>query len=304
MSKKSNWMMVAMAVLMVGKVHAESVITTVFNVIESKRSETLLVLSGVDGRVYKSKKDKDLLKYIGAMKGKVVSISFTANGDDLTMTGIRPVGPGEVDQATLDLNHFQYNALRKFAPTDLQSPKDAQEIFDTMLNDGDKRRSQCFKRAHMWSFDMWSKLGISSEKIFIFYASRYIMLEDDADWWFHVAPMVTVKGQQMVLDGTFMQKPVTVPEWKSFFIRSEKVNCPVITDYKKMSAPNAQYTKLCYLMKVPMYYFSPLDIENRDTKGIERNQWVLEELQDARRAFKNYEETYEGLDTGKATIKY
>jgi hypothetical protein len=31
---------------------------------------------------------------------------------------------------------------------------------------------------------------------------------------------------------------------------------------------------------------------------------VLEELQDARRAYKGYEETYEGLDTGKSTITH
>ncbi len=70
-------------------------------------------------------------------------------------------------------------------------------------------------------------------------------------------------------------------------------------DYEK-----GQMKRLCYLMKVPMYYFSPLDIENRDKNGIEKNHWVLEELQDARRAFKNYDETYEGYDTGKPTITH
>ncbi len=57
-------------------------------------------------------------------------------------------------------------------------------------------------------------------------------------------------------------------------------------------------------MYTPMYYFSPLDIQARDINGVERNNWVLEELQDARRAFKNYETIYEGLDTGKKTITY
>ena len=304
MSKPSNWLLLALALVLVGKAQAETVITTVFNVYESKRSEALMILSGVDGRVYKTKKEKDLLNHLNSLKGKVVALSFTHANDDLMMTGIRPVAPGEVDQRTMDLNHFQYNQLRTFAPTDLQSPEHAQEIFDSMLNDGDRRRSQCFKRAHIWAYDMWSKLGINSQKIFIFYASRYIMLEDNADWWFHVAPMVVVKGEEMVLDGTFMQKPVSVTEWKSYFIRSDKITCPILKNYSSYQEPGAQFKKLCYLMKVPMYHFSPLDIEARDINGVQRNNWVLDELQDARRAFKGYEDTYEGLDSGKPTTKY
>ncbi len=304
MSIKSRWLVAALSLAVSAISHADSVVTTVFNVYESQRSETLMVLSGVDGKVYKIKKEKDLLKKLNAMKGKVVSLSYVDNGSDLIMTNIRPVAPGEVDQRTMDLNHFQYNQLRTFAPTDLQSAESAQEIFDSMLNDGDLRRSQCFKRAHIWAYDMWSNLGIQSQKIFIFYASRFVMLEEDADWWFHVAPMVLVKGKEMVLDGTFMKAPISVEAWKSHFIRSDKVTCPIIDNYSKMGAPNAQYKKLCYLMKVPMYQFSPLTIEARDVQGADRNHWVLDELQDARRAFKGYETTYEGLDSGKPTTKY
>lgn len=304
MLKKSQWLVLALTVVMAGAAQAETIVTTVFNVYESKRSETLMILSGSDGRIYKTPKTKDSLKQINALKGRVVSLSFVGSNNDFVVTGIRAVAPGEVDQRTMDLNHFQYNELREFAPTDIQDKTAAKEIFDQMLNDGDLRRSQCFKRAHIWSFDMWSKLGVSSQKIFIFYASRFVMLEDDADWWFHVAPMIKVQGVEMVLDGTFMKKPVTVAEWKNHFIRSEKVNCPIINNYSAYQAEGAQFKKLCYLMKVPMYHFSPLDIEARDLKGIQRNHWVLDELQDARRAFKGYEETYEGLDSGKQTTKY
>jgi hypothetical protein len=304
MSIKSCWLVAVLSLAVSALAQAESVVTIVFNVYESKTSETLMVLSGVDGKIYKVKKQKDLLKHLNSMRGKIVSLSYVDNGSDLVMTNIRPVAIGEVDQMTMDLNHFQYNQLRTFAPTDLQSPETAQEVFDSMLNDGDLRRSQCFKRAHIWAFDMWSKLGIQSQKIFIFYASRFIMLEDKADWWFHVAPMVVVKGKEMVLDGTFMKTPISVEAWKSHFIRSTKVNCPLIENYSKMQEPNAQFKKLCYLMKTPMYHFSPLDIEARDLQGVKRNHWILEELQDARRAFEGYEETYEGLDTGKPTIKY
>jgi hypothetical protein len=170
-----------------------------------------------------------------------------------------------------------------------------------MLNDGDKGRSQCFKRAHMWAFDMWSKLNINSEKIFIFYTKRYAALED-FEWWFHVAPVVNVAGEDYVMDGTFMEKPITIKEWLTYFIRTDKITCPLIDKYQDFE--DHQWQRLCYHIKVPMYYFRPLDIENRDKSGTQRNHWVLEELQDARKAFRNWEENYEGLDTGKSTKKF
>jgi Glutaminase len=294
-----NWLFVLFAFCMtLARAQAESLVTTVFNVIESQKTETILVLSGADGRIYKAKKTKDMLKYLKTFEGKIVVIDYAITGNDNVISNLRLTRPNEVDENTMDLNRFRYNELRKFAPTDLKSTAQVEELFTDMLNDGDRRRSQCFKRAHMWAFDMWSKAGINSQKLFIFYTKRYIIYED-FEWWFHVAPLVKANGVEYVMDGTFMQKPITVKEWKDFFIKSEKVNCPIINDYKIYQ--DSQFTKLCFLMKVPMYYFSPLDIENRDLEGKKRNNWVIEELQDARRAFKNYSDVYEGLDTGKAT---
>lgn len=57
-------------------------------------------------------------------------------------------------------------------------------------------------------------------------------------------------------------------------------------------------------MKTPMWYFRPLDMRNRDEKGIEKNNWVLMELQDSRRAFKDGTDIYEALDTGRRTVTH
>lgn len=281
--------------------YAGELITTVFNVIESQRTDSILILSGTDGRVYKAPRSPENLAYFKSFIGEVVKLTYSESGTEASVLKIQIPNPAEVDPRVMDLNHFQYNQLRRFAPTDLQSYEAANEIFKGMLNDGDRRRSQCFKRAHMWTYDMWSQLNVYSQKIFIFYTQRYIQLEDFG-WWFHVAPMVVANGEELVLDGTFMSKPVTVREWQDYFIKSKKITCPVIEDYNVFSS--GQWKRLCYLIKVPMYYFRPSDIKRRDTKGIERNHWVLEELQDARRAFKNYREVYEGLDTGKPTITH
>lgn len=280
---------------------AETVYTTVFNVFESLKTERLLVLSGVDGRVYKTSKSEENSERLNALVGRVVRLDYTVNGRESIITNIREARSNEVDTKTLDLNHFRYNELRQFAPTDLQSIEKATVVFKKMLNDGDKSRSECFKRAHMWSYDMWSNLGISSEKMFIFWTKRFQILEE-YDWWFHVAPSVTVAGEDYVMDGTFFDKPTPLVEWKNYFLKTDKITCPMIDKYQDFES--VHWTRLCVLMKVPMYHFSPLDIQFRDKQGIERNHWVLPELQDARKAFKNWEQEYEGLDTGKYVRKF
>jgi hypothetical protein len=279
-----------------------TIITTVFNVFDSELNSRILILSGSDGRVYRSSRTDANLKFFQGLRGKIVTISFVDNGRERIINDVREVDPGQVDHRVIDLNHFQYNELRRFAPSDLQNYQEVETVFRGMLNDGDRRRSQCFKRAHMWSYDMWSKLGISSQKVFLFYTQRFIQLDKDAKWWFHVAPMVVTGGVEYVMDATFMQKPVTVKAWTDYFVKSTNITCPVIQNYTTYG--QNQWNRLCFLMKVPMHYFSPLDIEQRDTLGVLRNHWILEELQDARRAFKGFERTYEGLDTGRPTITY
>lgn len=281
-----------------GSAYAGSIYTTVFNVFKSAKSKRLLVLSAADGRIYKTSFNEKTYKELKGMVGQVVLLEFSEKGSEAIIKSIKVTGSNEVDQDILDFNHFQYNQLRSFAPTDLGTPENVTKVFNSLINDGDRSISQCFKRAHMWAYDMWSKSKIFSEKIFIFYTKRYQILED-FDWWFHVAPMVRASGVEYVLDGTFMSQPVTLEAWKNRFIKSNKITCPVIERIQEFE--NNHWTRLCYLMKVPMYHFRPLDIENRDKRGEERNHWLLEELQDARRAFKNWAEVYEGLDSGKPT---
>ena len=276
--------------------HSESIYTTVFNVVESKKSNRILILSGSDGRIYKTFKSNRNLNKLNTLVGKVVRLDYNIEDDELIVDNIRVVSQGEVSQTTLDLNHFRYNQLRLFAPTDLKSIEVANKVFNSMLNDGDKAISQCYRRAHMWAYDMWSQQGILSEKIFIFYTRRYIDLEE-FDWWFHVAPMVTVNGEKFVMDGTFMTKPMPLKEWKDYFIKSSNITCPMIKRYPEYE--ENQWSRLCYLMSVPMYYYDPLSIEDRDVRGEVRNHWTLGELQLARKAFWNWSSIYEGFNTDR-----
>jgi hypothetical protein len=301
MTMKLWFTFVASFIVFQATAKAETIYTTVFNVFESKKTEKLLVLSAVDGRIYKTFKNDANLKRMKSLVGQVVRLDYYISGEEAVIANINAARAGEIDTRTADLNNFRYNQLRVVAPTDLQSKEEADTLFKNMLNDGDKRRSECFKRAHIWSYDMWSKLGINSEKIFIFWTKRFSILEDH-DWWFHVAPMVTANGEELVMDGTFFEKPTPVKEWINYFMKTDKITCPIANSYQEYE--NNQNKRLCYIFKTPMHYFRPFDIEDRDKKGIERNHWVLEELQDARRSFKNWETIYEGLDNGKKTIKH
>ena len=58
---------------------AGELITTVFNVFESTRTEKLLVLSGSDGRIYKTHKSEENLKYFKSFLGQIVKLTFTEN---------------------------------------------------------------------------------------------------------------------------------------------------------------------------------------------------------------------------------
>jgi hypothetical protein len=146
---------------------------------------------------------------------------------------------------------------------------------------------------------MWTKYGIESQKVFIFYTKRYFVVED-FKWWFHVAPMIIADSKELVMDKTFMEKPTELHDWIAYFMKTDKITCPVVDVYQDYE--KSHWNKLCVIMKVPMYMYDPNDVERRDKEGQHKNQWVLEELQRARKAFKNGDKVYEGLDTGKSLL--
>lgn len=273
---------------------AGQTLTNVTAVMESGSTRRMLVLSSVDGRVYKAERNREMKAYLESLRGLNVQITWNQVGPERVITAITPVG-----NVSQDVNFFVSGPNRDFTPTDVGTLERATEIFSG-LNDTNKTRSQCFKRAHMWSYDMWSRLSVVSQKIYIFYTRRYIELQD-FDWWFHVAPVVRAGGVDYALDRAFTKKPLTIREWKDKFL-NKNITCPTIAHYDEYA--NNQWNRLCYLRLMPMYYFRPADIRDLDREGRVKNGWDLSELQDARRAFDGGEQTYEALDTGARTITH
>lgn len=168
---------------------------------------------------------------------------------------------------------------RYFSPTTISASK-ASQIF-AGLNKKAKSKSQCYKRAHVWAFNMKQKHNVDSMKIFLFFTKKYIE-EFEYDWWFHVAPYVATTSGELVMDRTYTRSPMSVPRWTSIFMKNN-ASCPVVNSYNQYS--QNQWSNYCYVRKVSMYYFQPLDISRADNGGYGKDYWQKWELKSAKKEF-------------------
>ncbi len=171
-----------------------------------------------------------------------------------------------------------------YTPTVLGSDAEAAEIF-RKLRPNARRSSQCYSRAHIWAYESKTSVDLDSQKVFLFFTRRYIR-EYNYEWWFHVAPYTFVKGadgttRERVLDFRFTRRPTGMRDWTDLFMRN-RATCPEIARYSEYE--DNEGTNYCYLQKVSMYYFQPLDLDNLERTGREKNQWLGYEI---RRAYRD-----------------
>lgn len=163
-----------------------------------------------------------------------------------------------------------------YEPT-VVSMEEANKMFDR-LNPNYKRKSECSDRAHIWSYEEFTNHQIKTEKVFAFFTLTYIN-KNRLKWWFHVAPLVSVKNgdevQKMVLDYTFMQRPVKIKEWTDFMVFSKR-ECKLTNKYSEYDV-NPQ-TEDCYMMIDSMYYKLPLEIQNQELQGAYKSSWAHGEI--------------------------
>lgn len=175
-----------------------------------------------------------------------------------------------------------------YTPSVMNSVSEAQALFNRQ-DRNTKRWSQCFNRAHGWSYDMWSNAGVNSMKVFIFFTQRYIKAYR-YKWWFHVAPYVVVQTSsgpvEHVMDVSFSKGPMQVRPWTDMFMENNSA-CPKVERYSQYR--QNQWTQDCYLIKTSMYYRTPTDIELLETQGRQELSWNLNEVREAREeAFRNH----------------
>lgn len=122
------------------------------------------------------------------------------------------------------LNAAPISPMRDYQPS-THTMSEVMNMWNTM----DKRvkGKDCYKRAHVWAWDMYKNYGAMSTKVFIHYTDKWNReLDKHAEsrsnktWDYHVAPAVRLdNGEIMVLDGHIGKvplEPVTIENWVEF----------------------------------------------------------------------------------------
>lgn len=136
-----------------------------------------------------------------------------------------------------------------------------------------KPETQCFNRAHIWTYEWRVKHNVYSNKIWIYFTRKYIR-RFNFEWWFHVAPMVhmVVDGQvkERVLDVKYARNPHAIQKWANIFLRDD-AKCPYVKGYSE----HAKFPEAgsCFFQKSPMYYYQPVNLEFLDKFGTVVNSW-------------------------------
>jgi hypothetical protein len=187
-----------------------------------------------------------------------------------------------VSDRELPVPYSNTRSLQGFQPSLLAGEESANLLYKQMPTSIFTRRSGCYQRAHYWSHEMFNSLGLKSMKVFLFFTTRY-QREFDYQWSFHVAPLIPVKLadgtiEERVFDPVFVSppswvrpedikrfdsRPITIAQWTRYFI-FPKTECPLIETYEEYL--NHQELNYCFVMKTPMYAYSPIDF-HRDQTG-------------------------------------
>lgn len=144
--------------------------------------------------------------------------------------------------------------------------------------DQDKKTSQCYDRAHVWTYFSLIKHGVHLPKMWLFFADHYIRAYR-FKWWFHVAPyaLVNMRGQvnERIMDRKFFSYPLKVKLWTDLFMEN-KNSCKEVelyTDYSEHPDEND-----CYLIRSTPYFWQPRDLERYAKKGTDKKDYVLKEV--------------------------
>lgn len=260
------------------KAHSSVKIIDIFKSSKIDNVEAVLMMSS--GEVlYISQGNPELLKQAIDAKKKqqtieVDKISNDQNSPNL-VSAINITSHSEQSTATREKEMFNYNLYRglRFNTMDpiensnmttLRDYNEAQSIMDNM-NRETRDESQCYNRAHMWTYEALANNNVNLGKVWIFFTRRYIE-EFSYKWWFHVAPTANVSdGLGMyILDKGFTSIPYNLENWKNLFMKNN-ASCPVIKNY--LNYENSQSSEYCYLMTSSQYYWQPYQLKNLAVSG-------------------------------------
>lgn len=192
-------------------------------------------------------------------------------------------------------DNFSYDKLDfddPYVPTIIEDLNLAKSYFQgTREVDGS---TQCFNRAHIWSYELFKHHQVLSNKTFVFFTRRYIR-KYNHQWWFHVAPSVVVNEEgvlrERVMDKTFAKGPLTVKKWTDIFLK-DHAHCPRVEKYSDYA--NYPESGSCFTMRSSMHYYQPFDLESQETWNTVKPDWYESDLKQAYKEVLN--EDFEGMN--------
>lgn len=167
-----------------------------------------------------------------------------------------------------------------YRPSILKDLEQARKYFYESRTDHHKE-SQCYNRAHVWTYEWRKKKNLYSSKVWLFFTRKFIR-KYKFEWWFHVSPMVNVvvdnEVKERVMDMKYARGPLKLKQWTDIFMR-DNADCPVVQKYSDHA--NYPESGSCFVMKSSMYYYQPVDLEEEELSGNVRNRWVPAEVNHA-----------------------
>lgn len=258
----------------------------------SVSSEPYLIFTD-DGFVYELENDRsDLINIALDASVDQATVELTLSDDHATtdLLGLRSSvkeikllaqsGPISKSVPFLDRPEVSVAPIMNSYITNLSSDVAIENLFKR-LTKKTRRKSQCYNRAHMWSWQLnqlkFNERRIQTGKVWIYFTKKYIRTYR-YKWWFHIAPYLKVNGQERVMDRTFFDGPVPVQTWTDKFIKTNEV-CTEVKLYSEYRARN--YTDNCVIIKSSVFYWQPHQLKNAEKKGTEKTGWVAGEIRRA-----------------------
>lgn len=267
--------------------------TQIHDILEPAKGEDEYIILATDGNVYDiDANDTELVDMAyDALESKSI---ITIDLNNLSIVkGIMDKKKGikdiqfiskeipEFAPLTLDAPATVRDPLHNFTVSELTSMSDANLYFSRMKTQT-KWRSQCYNRAHVWSYELNTDYRINSGKMWIFFSAKYIK-DYDYKWWFHVAPYVEVasEAEPVVLDREFSRRPQRLTEWKNVYMKN---NARCLETQNYTTYEDNKWNEWCFLIKSSMYYWQPYNLENLDKERTVKRGFVISEL---KRAYSN-----------------
>lgn len=269
---KFSWLLFSLLFFWTGEIKAKEISSQVHAIEISPHIHEPILVYLLSGDVAKLFQGDELLDVLVRAKENKTWLKFSLND-------VREIEGAAIINSPISPNQTMLKSTSSGTPSVLNSINLARKFFrEVRYKD---KESQCFNRAHVWSYEWKKNNYLNSGKMFIFFSARYIR-EHDFHWWFHVAPYVHVaigpEIKERVMDRKYLREPTSVRGWIDRFM-AKGTKCRTVDAYSNYA--NYPESGECYLMRSSMFTYWPLDLEIEELYGTKKNSWVQEDLQNA-----------------------